>query len=451
MNVESDKVADGVDPSPGLGMDEPITGNYFVATYPSFANWTTEAVSAVPRVLDRPGKPSDTPLGLYVHIPFCVERCQYCYYLSQAGKSRRQMDEYADLLADELRLYRETPAMAGRDIRFVYFGGGTPSLLPDETLARLLERLQSIATWTAAEEVCFECAPMTATASKMKILRNNGVTRLSLGVQTFNDEVLRQNGRIHLAADVNRAYETIRDAGFPVVNIDLIVGLVGESEASFMESVDRVIAMAPESVTIYQLEIPPNTPLCRALDAGTEEISLISWQEKRRRHGLAFARLEEAGYTVRSAYSAVLDPKKHAFVYQDAQYHGADLLGLGQASFSYFDGVHFQNVASDKTYAEQIRRRVLPIRRAYELSSEERLTREFILQLKLGRVDVARLRERFGVDPLDHFATPLDELRHRGLIQTDTDSVTLSREGLLRVDRWLRLFYRPCHRNAKYS
>ncbi len=230
MNVEPDNSGGGIDRSD----HEPLKGNYFIATYPPFATWTSEAVGAVPRVLDQSQSPSGTPLGLYVHIPFCVERCQYCYYLSHAGKSRRHMDEYVDALANELRLYRDTPAMSNRNVCFVYFGGGTPSLLPDETLARLLDRLQLIAPWTAAEEVCFECAPKTATASKMSILRDNGVTRLSLGVQTFNDDVLRQNGRVHLAADVDRAYEAIRGAGFPVVNVDLIVGLVGETEASFM-------------------------------------------------------------------------------------------------------------------------------------------------------------------------------------------------------------------------
>ncbi len=435
----------------GAGANEPVTGNYFISTYPPFSTWTSEAVGAVKRVLDQPQLHSGQPLGLYVHIPFCAERCHYCYYLSHADKSGQVMDEYVDALGEELRLYRDTPAMSSRNVRFVYFGGGTPSLLPSETLARLLERLQLIAPWTAVEEVCFECAPKTVTASKMKILRDNGVTRLSLGVQTFNDDVLRQNGRIHLAADVDRAYEAIRGAGFPVVNIDLIVGLVGETEASFMESVDRVIAMSPESVTIYQLEIPLNTPLYHALRTGSMDIDLISWPQKRRRLGFGFARLEEAGYNVRSAYAAVRDAKKHAFVYQDAQYHGADLLGLGVASFSYLGGAHFQNVTSDKTYFDRVRRRELPIGRAYALNNDERLIREFILQLKLGRVDVGRLRDRFGVDPLDRFATPLAELRRNHWIQSDADEVTLSREGLLRVDRCLPLFYGPSHRNARYS
>ncbi len=447
MNVEPNHSGGHV----GCGDEEPQTGNYFVATYPPFATWTPETVGAVSRLLEKPQACSDAPLGLYVHIPFCVERCQYCYYLSHAGKSLRDMDVYVDAVADEWRLYRNTPAMAGRDPSFVYFGGGTPSLLPNKTLARVMDRLQSIAPWTAAEEVCFECAPKTATGSKLSILRDNGVTRVNLGVQSFNDDVLRQNGRVHLAADVDRAYEAIRIAGFPLVNIDLIVGLVGETEASFFESVDRVIAMAPESVTIYQLEIPVNTPLCHELDAGGVDVDLISWPEKRRRLGIAFDRLEAAGYTVRSAYSAVRDEKEHTFVYQDAQYHGADLVGLGVASFSYLDGVHFQNIASDERYFEHVRGQALPIRRAYELNNDERLIREFVLQLKLGHVDVDRLRDRFCVDPLHRFADALQELQRDGEIQVDVNGVTLTRDGLLRVDRFLPMFYLPGHRDAGYA
>lgn len=434
------------------GLDEPPAGNYFVSTYPPFSTWTKDGIADVAGVLDKASVSApDTPLGLYVHIPFCVERCQYCYYLSHAGKSRAEMDEYVDALLDELRLYRRTAALSERAFTFVYFGGGTPSLLPANTLARLMDQMRSIARWSEAEEISFECAPKTASESKLRILKDSGVSRLSLGVQTLDNDVLRRNGRVHLAEDVERAYAAIRTTGFPVVNIDLIVGLVGETATSFFDSLDRVIAMNPESVTLYQLEVPKNTPLYKAVRAEGDDIALIPWERKRQRLARAFERLEQAGYQVRSAYSAVRDAVKHRFVYQDAQYHGADLLGIGLASFSYLDGVHFQNATLQQTYLDRVRGGSTPIGRAYRLSSEERLIREFVLQMKLGRIDIAYFQDKFRVDVRSRFASQLSDLERLGWIETDSQSCTLTRDGLLRVDRLLAMFYRARHREVRYS
>ncbi len=432
------------------GCEEPLEGNYFVSTYPPFSTWSAGGVAEVSRTLaNSSASAPDTPLGLYVHIPFCEERCQYCYYLSYANKSPEQIDEYVDAVIEELELYRQAPALADRDLSFVYFGGGTPSLLSEPTLARLMDRMRSIFPWTSAQEVSFECAPNSVSEGKLRLLRECGVTRLSMGVQSLDDEVLRQNGRIHLARDVEHAFATAGKVGFPIINIDLIVGLVGESEASFFSTVDRVIAWQPESVTIYQLEIPLNTPLHRALTSDQAAGPLASWEEKRRRLGLAFERLEASGYHVRSAYSAVRD--RHRFVYQDAQYHGADLLGVGLASFSYIGGVHFQNATSNRAYLDLVRNGTRPIERAYSLTEEDRLIREFVLQLKLGRVDRTHFRAKFGIDVTERFAAELNDLQCQELLTCDADGVTLSRTGLLRVDRILPCFYRADHRNIRYS
>lgn len=432
--------------------DEPLEGNYFVSTYPPFSTWSASSVSETVKALSTaPASSANTPLGLYIHIPFCVKRCSYCYYLSYTGRSRRELDDYAGALIDELILYRQLPALADRDLSFIYFGGGTPSLLSEETLAKLLEEMQSVAPWSAVEEVTFECAPMAVSQSKMHMLRQHGVTRVSMGVQTFNDDVLRRNGRVHLARDVEEAYAALRNAAFPIINLDLIVGLVGESESSFFDSVDRAIALHPESVTIYQLEIPKNTPLSRDLRQPGSSIEILSWAQKRQRLGSAFERLEAAGYHVRSAYTAVRDPHRHRFVYQDEQYRGADLLGLGLASFSYIQGHHFQNVTREASYYERLRDGLLPIDRSYSLSDEERLIREFILQLKLGHVDICKLSAKFTVDVRRRFAQSIDHLERENLMTTDARGITLTRAGLLRADRLLPAFFRPCHRDIRYS
>ena len=433
-----------------MGTEEPQTGNYFVSTYPPFYYWNPEGAEAFRRSLQLPHPAGGTALGLYVHIPFCVERCQYCYYLSYDLQSEK-VDRYLDGLTRELELYARTPALSGRDVSFVYFGRGTPSQLSVPRLRRLMRHLQRLFPWSDAREGTFECAPKTVTETKMGALRGAGVTRVSLGVQQLDDAVLKQNGRIHLVRDVERALESIRRVGFDVVNIDLMAGLVGETDASFHASLHRVLELAPESVTIYQLEIPHNTPLYRSIRDGTLASPPASWDVKRERLRVGFARLEQAGYSVRSGYTAVRDPVKHRFVYQDDQYRGADLLGIGASAFSHLAGINHQNIATLGKYLEHLSNDELPLWRGYALSAEELLLREFALQLKLGGVEPAAFRDKFGVDVLDRFAEPLASFADRGWLTMEDDAVELTRDGLLRVDRLIPALYLPEHRGARYS
>ncbi len=430
---------------------EPTFGSYFVSTYPPFSQWSPDEVPHVQRVLLKATPTQNAPFGLYVHVPFCAQRCDYCYYLSHAGKTQDDHREYVAALLEEALMYREMPALSERSLRFVYFGGGTPSMLDNASIRTLLTGLRKRFSWDRVEEATFECAPQTVTESKLRILRDAGITRLSLGVQSFNDEVLKLNGRVHLRKDVERAYERIRRIDFNVVNLDLIVGLPGESDDSVDQSLERVIELVPESITIYQLEIPQNTPLYRVASGGKPSATVPSWHVKRVRLARCFERLEGAGYTVRSAYAAVRDPDRHRFVYQDEQYRGADLLGIGLSSFSYLAGVHFQNIVDFDAYLEAVSRREFPVLRAHALSREERLIREIVLQLKLGRIDAAYFAKKFGVEILSYLKRPFQRLANRGWLAIDAEGALVTREGLIRIDRILKEFYLPEHRHVRYS
>jgi oxygen-independent coproporphyrinogen-3 oxidase len=428
---------------------EPVDGGYFVAAYPPFAFWNRPALEHRHRLLHtQPASQQRTPLGLYVHVPFCALRCGYCYCRAYGGRSRREWDRYCAALPAELALYRQTPYFADRNVQFVYFGGGTPSLLPATQIHRLMNSLKRQFPWDHAREVTFECAPRSINAEKLAVLRDHGVSRISLGVQQFDDRVLRQNGRIHLVRDVLRAYESIRRIGFRTLNVDLIVGLLGETDETFFASLDQTIGLAPDSVTIYQLEIPHNTPLYQSLRAGTLACPPASWTLKRDRLRAAFATLQFAGYQLRSAYTAVKDPNRHTFDYQDQQYRGCDLLGIGTSSFSYLGGIHFQNLPDVDPYEQAVASGERPLFRAYALSADEQSVRGFVLQLKLGRANREHFVAKFGVNPVDRFQAPLEAAIERGWLALDDGHIVVTREGLLRVDRILRLFYLPVHRSS---
>lgn len=426
-------------------LSEPRLGSYFVSAYPPFSCWTAGALTGFEDRLTVPS--GGEPLGLYVHVPFCVERCDYCYYLCYDDRFA-ETDRYVNALIAETARYAALPAVRDRPIDFVYFGGGTPSTLTAGQLSRLLGGLTESLPWTEVREVTFECSPKTVTREKLEALREGGVTRLSIGAQQLDDRVLELNGRVHLTADFESAWSEAREVGFDVINVDLIAGLVGESDDTFFPSLERLLEMEPDSVTIYLLEVPHNTALSRAARSPGASVAgpaLPSWAEKRGRLERAFARLEEVGFVIRSAYCAVRDPESHAFRYQDEQYRGADVLGLGVSSFSYLDGWHQQNAADLQAYLALVEAERLPLARAYHLEDEERSVREFVLQLKLGGVDLDGFLGKFGPDACDRFSEPLEELEKLGWLIRTPKEIRLTRQGLLRVDRLLEGFYLPRH------
>jgi oxygen-independent coproporphyrinogen-3 oxidase len=435
-------------------IDQTEVGSYFVSNYPPFSVWTPDAVDADGRpALARPPV-AGVPLGLYLHIPFCRKQCHFCYFRVYTNKNAREIEEYLDLLAHEWELYQATAAVGGRPLSFVYFGGGTPSFLSTGQLQRLAARLTGAASWQAAEEVTFECEPGTLTEPKLEVIRSLGVTRLSLGVENFSDRILELNGRAHRTPEIDRVYRFARSVGFPQINIDLIAGMLGETDDNWAACVRRTLELEPDSVTIYQMELPYNTTISRDLLKHTGQFSepVASWSTKRRWVDEAFAALERAGYHVGSAYTAVRDASRSTFVYRDRLWQGADLAGLGVASFGHINGVHLQNADKWDDWKAAIERDQIPLARAYRPTDEERMIREFVLHLKRGTLRPAYFIEKYGIDPLVRFRDQLDSLAAAGLLAAkSSERLALTRAALLRVDVLLQRFFLPQHVGIRYT
>ena len=425
-------------------------GSYFISNYPPFSLWKDSNVPQVHEVLNRPPQ-TDTPLGLYLHLPFCRKQCKFCYFRVYTDKNARDVEAYVKALAREVELYSPLPAIASRRLRFVYFGGGTPSFLSSRQLHFLVERLRRHNRWDDAEEVTFECEPGTLTLDKLKTLKSIGITRLSLGIENFNDEVLRENGRPHLAAEVLRAYEWAQKVGFDQINIDLIAGMVGETWENWQKCTEQAIELDADSVTIYQMELPFNTILSQNMKATGDSSPVANWETKRAWVDHAFTRFESAGHRVSSAYTLVKKSDGARFVYRDSLWHGADMIGTGVASFSHFGGVHFQNQDTFESYLGPLAKQELPLRRALTATPKQRLIREMILQMKLGKLDAAYFRKKFGAEILSEFRPAYEHLEEQGLLTLREDEVRMTRAGLLRVDELLPNFFEPEHRGARYT
>jgi oxygen-independent coproporphyrinogen-3 oxidase len=431
---------------------ETEAGSYFVANYPPFAFWGEDDIPCIDAILNSPTPGEKIPLGLYMHIPFCRKRCHFCYFRVYTDKNAGEIREYLDAAMAELEIYANKPYLQGRKPKFVYFGGGTPSYLSAQQLASLTERMQALIPWDEAEEVTFECEPGTLNENKLRAIRDMGITRLSLGVENFSDHILETNGRAHRTAEIQRAYDFARSINFPQINIDLISGMLEETEANWQECVSKTIELSPDCVTIYQMEVPYNTTIYKRMkEEGKLTAPVADWKTKRRWVDYAFDQLQDAGYTVTSAYTVVKDPENTKFVYRDRLWTGADLLSLGVASFGHLGGIHYQNKSHIGDYTGIVHSDKLPHHRALMTSEEERFLREFILQMKTGRASQSYFQQKFGENLRARFEGQFTDLQNRGFLKMEREEILLTRPGLLQVDELLHSFFLSRHMITSHS
>ena len=424
-------------------------GSYFISNYPPYSQWSADEVSNVLAAMNE--APQDVPLGLYLHIPFCRKRCKFCYFKVFTDNKASDIERYVSGLSREIELVSGLPVIGERPFRFVYFGGGTPSFLSPRQLTSLFERLQANIDWNQAEEVTFECEPGTLSEPKVQTLKQAGVTRLSLGVENFGDQILSENGRAHLSAEIYKAWKWIESADFPNVNIDLISGMVGETWENWRDCIRRTIELSPHSVTIYQMELPFNTVYSKDILGNKIQTPVADWPTKRSWVEYAFDEFAAAGYSVSSAYTVVKDSNKIDFSYRDNLWQGSDLVATGVASFGHVSGLHYQNVPEWEEYLAPLEAGRLPIGRGMKLTKLQLLIREMILQLKKGRLETEYFQRKFNTCIFDQWQNEWQSFINDGLVRIEDDHILLTRKGLLRVDAMLPAFFEPQHQGVRYT
>jgi oxygen-independent coproporphyrinogen-3 oxidase len=427
-------------------------GSYFISNYPPFSQWKSDYVPLALEAFNTSAEETaHTPLGLYIHIPFCRKRCKFCYFRVYTNQNAKAIEDYVKALILELELISQRSAIGKRDLLFVYFGGGTPSYLSSRQLRSLRDRMSEYITWDRAKEVTFECEPGTLSQEKLETLRDIGVTRISLGVENFDDRILEENGRAHLSPEVMRAYEWIREVGFPQVNIDLIAGMVGETDENWHRCIDKAIEMQPDNITMYQMELPFNTVYSKEMRDQGAQSPVADWPTKRRWVSEAMDRLMAVGYHVSSGNELVKNPHSDHFIYRDNVWRGCDLLATGVSSFGHFQGVHYQNLDQIEDYMETVNRGELPVNRALKPTPHQMLIRELVLLMKEGQVDLNRLNQKYGVRIQQEFSSALQNQQAAGYLKVSGDTLTLTRKGLLQVDSLLPEYFEPQHRAVRYT
>jgi oxygen-independent coproporphyrinogen-3 oxidase len=388
--------------------------------------------------------------GLYLHLPYCRKRCTFCFYKVYTNRNLLPMERYLAALHREIERYGANPAIRGREVNTIYFGGGTPTTLSVDQMNALAAKLRENFTISSDVEWTVEGEPATLDPDKARALREMGVTRLSIGVQSFNEELLDKNGRSHGVEHAFRAVEIARANKFPVINIDLMSGMIDETPETWDSSLDTLIGIKPEHVSIYRMEVYKNTLLYAAGFTGpgvggipTDEQELVQWHH-------AVDRLEAAGYTQVSGHAFILKPE-HNHWHRVDMWSTGELLGMGVSSFSYMNGTVFQNSSKWDEYVGAAGAGLSAVKRSVRLSSRGIMAREVVLGLKLFKIDRASFLRRHGFDVLELYGPRIAQLEAEGLMTVSAQAIELTRHARDYSDMICALFYLPEHSEKRFA
>ena len=365
--------------------------------------------------------------GLYVHLPFCRQKCFYCDFPSYAGQEGR-MAVYVEALLGELAREGAPLRAAWGPPRTVYLGGGTPTALPPALMERLLAGLREfLAAAPDALEFTCECNPGTVDAAYLSLLRAGGVNRLSLGVQTFDDALLRRIGRIHTAAQARAAVRQARAAGFRNLSLDLMYGLPGQTLAGLEMSVQQALALAPQHISIYGLQVEEGTAFARAQAAG--RLALPSDEESEAMYDYMTTALPAAGYAryeISNFARQGFESRHNLGYWQDVPY-----LGVGTAAHSYLDGQRYENPRGIEEYLAALRESGRARREEEPLTRATSMEEFAFLALRTARgIDRARFAARFGCELASVYADAIARMRARGFLEEDAQGVRLTPLGM---------------------
>jgi len=364
--------------------------------------------------------------GLYVHVPFCRTKCPYCDFYSLTSLSR--VPEWREALLREILLYKNRCCTFDS----LYLGGGTPSVLGTRDLEKLFESLFRYFGFSPYAEITIEANPDDVTREKLDLLKSIGVTRISLGVQSFDPGELGYLGRRHTALQTEQALDRIRESGFAGLSMDLIYGLPGQRLSDWMRTLTRALDFRPEHLSCYQLTIHDETPLGGMLAEG--RIRPVG-EEKERSFFLRTAKfLDERDY-IHYEISNFARDEANIARHNSKYWHGVSYLGLGPAAHSLWDGVRWWNVRCVTTYCERLAVGRLPIADSERLSEEQKRLESLCLGLRTREgIDLSLVRRQPGVDKI------LTRLQAENLAEVSRDRLIPTRNGFAVADSLPLLF-----------
>lgn len=363
-------------------------------------------------------------LGIYVHIPFCVKKCNYCDFLS-APAGLEQMECYLRALREEIKGCREFAF--SYTVQSIFFGGGTPTLPPAEWIVGVLEELKKIFIIEETAEITIECNPETVNEEKLRLYHNAGFNRISFGLQSADNEELRRLGRVHTYEKFLEGFFAAREAGFINCNIDLMSALPNQTLVSWENTVRKVIALKPEHISAYSLIIEEGTAFYEMKEKGL--LSLPDEEEERKMYERTEEYLREAGY-YRYEISNYAKPgleSRHNLIY----WTGQEYLGIGLGASSYIEETRFHNTSRLEEYLKEAEEPERLRRDVEKLTLENRMEEFMFLGLrKMTGVSKTEFKDKFHCSAEEIYGKVIEKWKRQGLLAEQGDRIYLTHRGI---------------------
>lgn len=361
--------------------------------------------------------------AIYIHIPFCEHICYYCDF-NKVFLEGQPVDKYVDLLIKEMEMVTEKQVM--KPVETIFVGGGTPTTLTEAQLTRLCSAVQRLFPIAKEAEFSFEANPGDLSVSKLQVMKEHGVNRLSMGVQSFNNELLKKIGRIHTVDDVYQSVNNAKQVGFENVSIDLIFSLPGQTEADFEDTLTKALNLDLPHYSAYSLIIEPKTIFYNLMQKG--KLLLPGEDAEANMYEMLMSTMEKHGrrqYEI-SNFAKPGFESRHNIVYWSNEHY----FGFGAGAHGYVGETRYANYGPLKKYMQPLEKNELPIFQQKELTLKEKMEEEMFLGLrKVVGVDKAQFQAKFG-QPLDTtFARAIEKTIEKGWLESTQGSIRLTRRG----------------------
>ncbi len=383
--------------------------------------------------------------SLYIHIPFCTGSCTYCYFYKecpQISQRKNKIDNYLQYLEKEAQIIKDR--FGKLKLSSLYIGGGTPSLLTKEQLKKLFnEIIRNNFELTDNAEISFEAHPVNLTEDKILSLKELGVNRISFGVQTFEDKLLKKLDRRHTKNDIIKAITNIKNANFENWSIDLMYGFPGQTLNNIFNDLQMIKEYDIPAVAVYRLEIDRRTRIWRE-----EKIfNFPKEEELLKMLAFIFEGMKDIGYE-QDKVNWFVKYDKYKYKQQDYKWNNNYFLGLGPSSYFYVNNYYCQNSSDINTYFEKLDKNNLPIEKAYKLDHFEQMRRAMVLGIKLTEgVKIDEFKQKYGKDPKNVFYETLEKLKTLKLIEMDETHIKLTSKGYYFADAISEEFFSDRYKN----
>lgn len=375
-------------------------------------------------------------IGIYIHIPFCKKKCEYCDFKSYVGKENL-IDRYIKWVNHELKEVGEGNKIDYENniddliiVKTIYIGGGTPSILPPKYISDILRTVKENYTIDNENlEVTIEVNPGTVDEEKLMEYKKCGVNRLSIGLQATQNRVLNVLGRIHTYNDFLVTYNSARKIGFDNINVDLMLGIPGQSLEDVQESVEKIIKLSPEHISTYSLIIEEGTPFYKKLEKN--EINLPGEEIERKMYWLVKRKLEDAGYVhyeISNFAKRGYESKHNLACWNQEEY-----VGVGAAAHSYTNNVRYSNICEIEEYINNYENDMETNNfEFHEKQTKDSKMKEFMMLglRKINGIKIQDFKNKFGENPIYLYRKELDKLVNENLLEIDGDVIKLTEKGL---------------------